>query len=366
MNITELCEFIKNQLPKNNLQVTGEVSQSKLSQGHLYLTLKDNTSSIKAIIWKSKYNLLKKNILDGDKLTINCKIDYYNYSGSINLIINEIIENTGIGDIQKDYELLKNEYLSKGYFNKIHKLEMPKIIKRIVILTSASCAAIQDFIFNLNNNNSKIEYEIIDVQMQGIESPQLIANKLNEINTTNIDLIVITRGGGSLQDLYGFSNKILIDAVFNYKLKPILSAIGHQTDNPLLDLVADYSCPTPSLAAQYLVDVNEKYINNLISIKDDFKNIITTYLYNKKNKLLQLDNKLKIMLNNISDNFKQNIKDELNTKKIKLLNLLDILNNPYIVLFDLNYNKILNEKEIKTNDILFLRWNNCDLKIKIL
>ena len=259
INISKLCELVKNSLPNSKFKVTGEVSQPKVSQGHLYFTLKDNITSIKAIIWKTKYEKLKDKLLEGDKITVSGKLDYYGFTGTISFIIESILENEGIGELQKKYDLLKENYLKKGYFDKTKKISMPTVIKKILILTSSNGAAIHDFLFNLENNNAKINYEIIDVPVQGYDSPKIIANKLNELNTINLDydLIIITRGGGSFQDLFGFSNKCIIESVYNFKKIPILSAIGHQIDNPLLDLVADYSCPTPSLAAQFIVDTNK-------------------------------------------------------------------------------------------------------------
>ena len=371
INISTLCELLKNSLPNKKFKVVGEVSQPKVSQGHLYFTLKDNITSIKAIIWKTKYEKLKDKILEGDKVTISGKLDYYGFTGTISFIVDSILENEGIGQLQKEYELLKDSYLQKGYFDKKNKLPMPNVIRKILILTSSNGAAIHDFLFNLENNNAKIDYTVIDVPVQGFDSPKIIANKLDELNDMELDydLIVITRGGGSFQDLFGFSDKYIIESVYNFKKIPILSAIGHQIDNPLLDLVADYSCPTPSLAAQFIVDINKKYIMGYYDIKDQIKNEIVTNIFNKQKELNILNNKLKNSFNeihNIIYKFNNEIISELNNKKIKLEYMKKNLDDPSIKLFDTENNKIESPDVILKDNIYILRWNNQDLQIKFI
>jgi exodeoxyribonuclease VII large subunit len=371
INISKLCELLKNSLPNKKFKVIGEVSQPKVSQGHLYFTLKDNITSIKAIIWKTKYEKLKDKIVEGDKVTISGKLDYYGFTGTISFIVDSILENEGIGELQKEYELLKDSYLQKGYFDKKNKLPMPNVIKKILILTSSNGAAIHDFLFNLENNNAKIDYTVIDVPVQGFDSPKIIANKLDELNDMELDydLIVITRGGGSFQDLFGFSDKYIIESVYNFKKIPILSAIGHQIDNPLLDLVADYSCPTPSLAAQFIVDTNKKYIMGYYDIKDQIKNEIVTNIFNKQKELNILNNKLKNSFNeihNIIYKFNNEIISELNNKKIKLEYMKKNLDDPSIKLFDTENNKIESPDVILKDNIYILRWNNQDLQIKFI
>lgn len=370
INITNLCQILKSSLPNNKFKIVGEVSQPKISQGHLYLTLKDNSSSIKAIIWKTKLEKINGNINEGDKITVIGKLDYYNFTGTISLIIDSIVENEGIGELQKKYDLLKSNFLAKGYFDKKNKIKLPEIIKNILIITSKHGAAIHDFLFNLENNKSKIKYDIIDVPVQGVESPLIISNIINELETDNLDydLIVITRGGGSFQDLFGFSDEVLIESVFNFKNIPILSAIGHQVDNPLLDLVADYSCPTPSLAAQLLVDINRNYIIKLQNLKIEFNNEISHEINNKQKQLLIHKNKLRNVfqeIKNISNQFGNKIVNEINTIKLKLEYIKKSLDNPNIELFDNSHNKINNVMEINKDSIMIMRWNNHEFKIKI-
>jgi len=373
LNISKICEIIKENLPNKKYKVTGEISQPKISQGHLYLTLKDDHSTIKSIIWKSKLEKIKNKLNDGDKIVVYGKLDYYAFTGTVSFIIDSIVENEGIGELQKKYELLKEEFNQKGYFDRKFKLSIPKCIKKILIITSENGAALQDFIFNLKNNKSKIDYDIIDVPVQGQESPKIISDKLYEVkeNNNNYDIIIITRGGGSYQDLFGFSDCELIENIFNFKnsLIPILSAIGHQVDNPLIDLVADYSCPTPSLAAQFLVDINKNFMNKLIEYKNNFKEDILDNINKNQRELIILNNKLKNEFNKIYDlkyKFQNIILTDINNYKLKLEHLLLSLDNPNIELYNLELKRIQDSKELIKNSILLMRWNNQDYKIKIL
>ena len=223
----------------------------------------------------------------------------------------------------------------------------------------------------MQNNNSKINYNIIDVPVQGLDSPKIIGDKINELNNMDLDydLIVITRGGGSFQDLFGFSDKHIIESVYNFKKIPILSAIGHQIDNPLLDLVADFFCPTPSLAAQFIIDTNKKYILKHNEIKKLINNSIISDVLIKQNELNNLDKKLKKSfseINNIIHKFNQDIISELNKKKIKLEYMKKYIDDPSIKLLDEKYNIIEDSKYIIKNNNYILRWNNQDFKIQIL
>jgi exodeoxyribonuclease VII large subunit len=200
MQVTEFCNKIKLSLPNIKYNVIGEVNQPKISHGHLYFNIKDEKSNIKCIIWKNKLDKTKYEINDGDKVSIEIKLDFYSFTGSLNFIVENITKNEGIGELQQKYNEIKQNFEMKGYFNENNKLKLPSIIKNIIIITSETGAAIKDFLFNLENNSSKINYTIIDVPVQGYDCHKIISNKLQDIYNNNdikIDAIIITRGGGS-------------------------------------------------------------------------------------------------------------------------------------------------------------------------
>ena len=376
MEVTDFCNKIKFCLPTGKFKVIGEVNQIKLSHGHLYFNLKDNQSNIKCILWKTKLEKCNIEINDGDKIVIDVKIDFYSFTGSVNFIVENIIENQGIGNLQQKYDNIKLEFEKKGYFDEKNKFELPTIIKNIVIITSENGAAIKDFLFNLENNKSRIKYKIIDVPVQGYDCHKIIATKIQDIYNekitfeNKIDAIIITRGGGSFQDLFGFSEPDLVESVFKYKKYPIISAIGHQVDNPILDLVADISCPTPSLAAQYLIDHNMNFIKELEIKKNELKNKLVNEIIIEQKRLNEIKIKVKHIIGNLSgtiyllknqiekDLYKQ--KEELSIIKNKIT-----LNLKGIHIFK-DTIELLNPTEINVGDVLCLQWNDKRFKISII
>lgn len=368
--ISELSDYIKTILISKKIKVTGEVSQPQIRGGHLYFSLKDDNSNIKSIIWKSKN--INKDIVQGSKVTIDCNLDYYN--GSINLIVNKIIVDEEKGDLFKKYDMIKSEFTKKGYFAIERKKKLPEIIKNILIITSANGAALQDFLHTLGSNQSNINYEILDVVVQGIDCPRNICIELEKLYSNNYDIIVITRGGGSFEDLFGFSQPELIEAVYKFPQDscPILSAIGHKVDNPLIDLVADITIPTPSLAAQYLIDHNRNYLRSLEKIQYELKAHIIETINNNINKLDRMNDKLNrsfIMFNSMKNSCKDIIKDMINNNivQLKFLELrLDNKNtkkSSNIILYN-------NDIKIDSNDIIvgndyIMRWNDIEYIITI-
>lgn len=276
LEVKQLGEAIKECLPDKTYRVIGEVSQPKIFRGNVYLNLKDNYCNIKSIIWKNKYEEFNSEINDGDKIIVKGKLDFYSTNGTVSFIIEKLVKHDGEGELFKLFQKYKKKFEEMGYFLPEKKIPLPKKIQNILLVTSQQGAAIQDFIYALDNNLSKLEYDIVDVPVQGNACPTVIIQKLKLINK-KYDAVVITRGGGSFEDLFGFSQPELIEAVHIFE-QPVISAIGHQVDISLLDLIADINCPTPSLAAQFIIDVNKKYIKELEYIREDIKeNLLNTF-----------------------------------------------------------------------------------------
>tara|TARA_A100001015_G_C15041400_1_gene739880 strand:- start:906 stop:2192 length:1287 start_codon:yes stop_codon:yes gene_type:complete len=349
LNITQLGELIGRSIPKNKLLVKGEVSQPKIFRGNLYLSLKDSGCNIKSIVWKNKLDFFENKITEGDKITVEGTLDFYIGGGSVSFIINKLIKHEGEGELFALYQEIKQKFLDKGYFLDKHKAPEPTLIKNILLITSENGAAIQDFIFNIDNNKSKLEYEIIDVPVQGNDCPKNIIDILDNNNEEffkKYDLIVITRGGGSFEDLFGFSKPELIESVFNFK-KPILSAIGHMVDTSLLDLVSDFSSPTPSLASQFIIDINKRYIKNLEYRKNNIKEILIQSMNLHTRKINRICEKI----NSYIYSFDQ-IKNDIFEKILNLLNKRLIEISKFESKIDLKINTL--EIEMKTNNINFV------------
>lgn len=371
--VSELSEYLKSVVANKKVKVTGEVSQPKISNGHLYFTLKDDTNNLKSIIWKFK-NINKEEVIEGEKVTIECKLDFYGGSGSLNLIVEKIITNEGQGELFIKYEKIKKKFESKGYFLQSRKKQICKLIKNILIITSENGAALQDFIYNLENNKSKANYDIVDVVVQGIDCPKNICEVLEQVKTDELqyDLVIIMRGGGSFSDLFGFSQPELIESVYNFHL-PLLSAIGHQVDNPLLDLIADVSKPTPSLAAQFIVDHNKKYINELEIIRSSIKSELLDEITEQQNFYNKLNDKLYKTFNtltNLKNELLNVLRNDISNLMVKysLLESKVIINNSnQIQLYDKSQ-QIINTTQLEKyqGQTIKMIWGEKEYKIKII
>lgn len=359
LEIYEISQLIKKSLPTSNFKIVGEISNPKFSHGHLFFNLKDNESSIKTIIWSSKLKILDEELKDGDKVILEASINFYETKGDISLIVNNVISIEGQGKIYKKYIKYKKKFEDAGYFNKDAKKPLPNPIRKILIVTSETGAAIQDFFFTIKNNDSLLKYDILNTIVQGEKCPRDLIKKIKATsNLDEYDLIVITRGGGSFEDLFGFSKPKLIKFIYNLDY-PVLSAIGHMVDNPLLDLVADFTSPTPSLAGQFIIDHNKSYIKILKNEHLMLLNRLEYLLEEENRQLLRIKDKLHnnlFFLQRTKISFKENIKVLLDKQLEEINNQLSRLdklesNDDAIIYFGktktLDFNTIL--KKLKKN-----------------
>lgn len=370
LTVTEFCQYVKDILPSKKFQVTGEINQLKNSHGHLFFTFKDNESCLNATIWKSKAETIKNSLKEGDKVTVEGRLDYYSSGGKLNFIIDKIVTNDGIGDLIKKYQQIKEEFEKKGYFKQDNKLKLKPVIKNILLLTSETGAAYHDFIYGIENGGIKINIDLIDVIVQGNDCPKNICEELKKIKESNeeYDLVVITRGGGSFQDLFGFSQPELIESLYNFNL-PTLSAIGHQIDNPLSDLVCDYNAPTPSLAAQFIVDYNKSYFNKFQKTFQELSTQLNLQLMNDLERVNLLLDKINKKCLSFEMENKQKLINELNLmlRKLDMLeSKLDIYETSNIILNG-NGKLLKSEDELSSykGKTLEIVWNNVVVKVKV-
>ena len=287
----------------------GRVSQPK--SGHIYLDLKDDTSVISGIIWKGNVNKLK--ILPEEGLEVVCTGKVTTYAGQSKYqIIIENIEPYGIGALMALLEKRKEKLLKENLFDDNFKKEIPFLPKRIGVITSPTGAVIRDILHRIEDR-FPVNVTLWPVKVQGDSSPEEIINAiegfqlLDQSNLEKPDVIIIARGGGSVEDLWGFNDENLVRKVFDSKI-PIISAIGHETDNTLIDLVADLRAPTPTAAAEMAVPVRK---NLLISVKDSYeriRNYINNRIEYEKRSLLLLDKtipKIEVLLKNYNLRYKK-------------------------------------------------------------
>lgn len=389
--INELIKCSLNNLFPLTIKVEGEISNIKISGNHLFLTLKDNDTCLNAIFWNYVNN--DNTILNnGEKIIVEGKITTYGKSSNYNIIIKLINKLGKNGDIFNEYENIKNECISKGYFSRIKKnINDLKNISQIGILTAPDGAALQDILYVLNNNNYKGKIIIKKCIVQGQNCSASVVNGIKYLeqykndNGKNLDIILVTRGGGSFEDLMGFSNINVIEALNKCPIFTI-SAIGHEIDTMLSDYVADLRAPTPSIAAEIIYKQYKKYqlnVHNFDDLSNNFLNMFKYQIEIDHHNLITLKSKIKNPLNIIESYIEKitlidnNIKEIINDKINEYLKIfenfktkLSIYDNDHVLKkIDLYLEKILlinTNMVTKINNNINEYQNNLDeCKIKL-
>ncbi len=251
-SVSELTNTIKTllELHYSHIQVSGEISNYRpASSGHLYFQLSDKNATISIVMFKSKSYGLTFTPKDGDKVVIKGSISLYAPRGSYQIIASSM-NLSGTGDILAQIEKRKQYYANLGYFDQSRKRALPQYIKKIGIVTSDTGAALQDILQVLNRRNKSIDIVIFPTLVQGSTASRMMSKRIRQAQKMkDLDVLIITRGGGSLEDLLPFSEEAVIEALYESEIVTI-SAVGHEIDNALSDYVADLRAPTPSAAAE--------------------------------------------------------------------------------------------------------------------
>ena len=245
----------------HNIVIVGEVSGFKISGAHAYFALKDEESAIQC----NDFNYAKTYVpKEGEQILAKGTVDYYTKTGRLNFNISAI-QPYGAGALAAMLEKLKKELMEKGYFAAEHKKPIPKFPKRVCVITSKTGAVIRDIITTIRKVNNIIDIVVKDVKVQGIDADIDIVNAIKQVDDLGFDVLIIARGGGSLEDLMPFNSEKLVYAIYNAKT-PIISSVGHETDTTLCDLAADIRVPTPTAAGElvgYNVQEYKEYIKDL-------------------------------------------------------------------------------------------------------
>lgn len=270
LTVTQLTKYIKQMFSFDNLLsnvcVTGEISNFKLhSSGHMYFTLKDDQSVIKCVMFKTQNRRLHFKPEDGLKVIIRGYVSIYEAGGSYQLYP-EFMEPDGLGDLYLAFEQLKQKLEKEGLFSMEHKKSLPFAPDRIGVITSPTGAVIRDIMNVLFRRYPNVVLKIFPVMVQGEGAGKQISKALDMINNAKAaDVIILARGGGSLEELWPFNEEIVARSIFKSEI-PVISAVGHETDFSISDFVADLRAPTPSAAAELVVpekDALKKYIMDL-------------------------------------------------------------------------------------------------------
>ncbi|MCI7493419.1 MAG: exodeoxyribonuclease VII large subunit [Lachnobacterium sp.] len=304
-SVGQINNYIKNMFSQDfmlrNISVKGEISNCKYhTSGHIYFTIKDAAGTISAIMFAGSRRGLGFTMKEGDKVIVTGSVEVYEKTGSYQLYARQI-ELDGAGNLYLQFEKLKNELEEMGYFAEEYKIPIPKYARRIGIVTAPTGAAIQDIRNISKRRNPYVELILYPALVQGDGAAQSIVNGIHALEQIGVDIIIVGRGGGSIEDLWAFNEKIVADAIFNCRI-PTISAVGHETDWTIADFVADMRAPTPSAAAELAVFDYRQVQDKLYEYNRRMQNS----LYNKLELSRQKLNSYKLKLDYLSPEHRLN------------------------------------------------------------
>lgn len=277
-SVSDLVHGVKSILESEyrSLAVVGEISNiSKTVAGHIYFTLSDENAQVSCAFFRGdvmRSSHMRK-VKEGDKIIVQGNMSVYAKRGVFQVIAKRVMP-FGKGDLKAQFEQLKSKFEQKGYFHSEHKKDIPRYPKRIAVITAPHGAALQDFLNVMKRRSHVFDILIIPAIVQGQESAASLLQALQKAQKIpDIDVIVMTRGGGAMEDLWSFNSENLIEEMFRCEI-PIISAVGHQVDFTLSDFVSDLRAETPTAAAQYLSEHQSKLLMSLQSLARRLKVIL--------------------------------------------------------------------------------------------
>jgi len=370
LSVSALNEQIKGLLETSfsRVLVEGELSRITFhNSGHIYFTLKDSGSTLKAVMFRGNALKLKFQLQEGMKVILDGAITLYKPRGEYQINCFSI-EPSGQGALALAYEQLKEKLSQKGYFEPNIKKLLPKFPKKIALITSATGAALQDMIRVANTRYRALEIDVYDVLVQGERASSSIAHAISLADKKEYDIMVVGRGGGSMEDLWAFNEEIVADTIFKANT-PIVSAVGHEIDWVISDFVSDVRAATPSIAMQIcLPDTNELY-QYLDGIQTQLTQVVSQKIFNKTQELQhihksysqhsiekQLTQKAQEVLQ-LQEQFYQNISFKMKSSSNDLQNIS--IRFPHAI------NSVINHKQNQLNNLNnMLESNNPKLKTK--
>lgn len=297
-----------------NIYVRGEVSNCKYhSAGHVYFSLKDESGVIPSVMWKSDVRSLTFRLEDGKQVIVHGSISVYEAGGRYQIYAKEIQED-GQGDLAAKFEELKKKLMEMGYFSEEYKKPVPRFSRRIGVVTAETGAVIRDIYNVASRRNPYCQILLYPAKVQGEGAAESIAAGIRYLNQTDVDVIIIGRGGGSAEDLWAFNEEIVAQAIFQSE-KPVISAVGHETDFTIADFTADLRAPTPSAAAELAVFEYALFEKDLADYRYSLYRSLTVKLDQAKNRAKQYGLKIET----------QSPQNQLLQKKQFLTDLMDRL-----------------------------------------
>ena len=377
ITVSSLNRYIKYKIDNDeNLNVVylkGEISNFKAhTRGHFYFTLKDENSRINAIMFASSASKVKFNINDGMKVLVTGRVSVYEASGAYQIYVDEMIED-GFGSLYLAFEQLKEKLEKEGLFKEEHKKKIPKIPRKIGIVTAPTGAAIKDILSTIKRRWPLCETILFPALVQGEYAKDDIVKKIQIAENYDLDVLIVGRGGGSIEDLWPFNEEIVARAIYNCSI-PVISAVGHEIDFTISDFVADMRAPTPTGAAEMAVPNQTDVINYLNQVKLRLNTSINTIISIKQDKLISIKDsqifKNPYRMYEIKEQMFDMLYEKLSKQIINLVNNkkheLDILKssfifkNPNVLTIDKAYlyNDLINKMKNNMNNYLNNKINN--------
>ena len=377
LTVSEVNNYLKrildNDFILNNLSVKGEISNLKYhSSGHIYFSLKDSFGKLNCVMFRNRAEELNFKLEEGMSVIAKGRASVYTANGSFQLYCDEM-EKEGQGELYIKFEKLKERLSREGYFDESLKKAIPSMPKRVGIVTSETGAAVRDIINVSRRRNKLVDLVIYPAKVQGINAYKEVIKGIQYFNSKkSVDVIIIGRGGGSIEELWNFNEEELALAVFESKI-PIISAVGHEVDFTISDFVADLRAATPSQGAEMAVPLEERIYEVLRNYERDLNDIIKEKISREKvnldslNKILSLNSPQNRIYNNymlidsLKDRMDKNILNRLKIEKEKLSgynslltahNPVNLLSRGYAIIEDDNKNIISSINNLRSdNDI---------------
>ena len=393
LSVCEVNNYVKklveNDFILKNLNVKGEISNLKFhSSGHIYFSLKDENSKVNCIMFKNNAVNLDFRLEEGMKIEIKARLGVYHKEGTYQLYC-ENIKKAGIGELFEEFHKLKKELSEEGIFDEKYKRVLPKFPKRIGIITARTGAAVRDIINVIQRRNKSLDIILYPAKVQGENAADSIIEGIRYFNNEkSVDVIILGRGGGSIEELWAFNNRDLAYEIFNSRI-PTVSAVGHEVDFTISDFVSDMRAPTPSAAGELVSPSLQEMINDLVNKKEFLHRSIDRKILNSKRdvdllykglkgnnpkhmieKRIKEVNSLEEKLNFLGKRKIDKAKDDLIALNsiLQTLNPLNTLGRGYSVIMD-KEDKVINKvSELKKNDMVkvIMKDGSVNIDIKII
>lgn len=388
LTVSAITQYLKHKFDVDEhlrcVFIKGEISNFKFhTSGHLYFSIKDEKSKINAVMFSNNVKKINFKPADGIKVLIMGRISVYEATGNYQIYVEDMLED-GVGNLYVAYEKLKAELAKEGLFDEAHKLPIPKIPKNVGVVTAPTGAAIKDIISTIKRRFPVCQVYLFPSLVQGENAANDIVRNIKRAETYDLDVLIIGRGGGSIEDLWPFNEEIVARTIYDCQI-PIISAVGHEIDYTIADFVADLRAPTPTGAAEMAVPNLYDVLKHLDQIKIRAKESVYKNLNYKileldalknsfvlKNPLILYENK-KQKLDMLSEKINNTVKFKLQEQKqkfyhildkIEILNPINTLKRGYSIVY-LNSSVISDIKKVSLNDTLTIKMANGKVIAKV-